>query len=473
MNQKIPLYEDVAAKVALMVDNGTFKPGERIPSIRDLSRKFKVSINTVKVAYGHLEDRRVIEARPQSGYYVCAKFPEIPKEPEFIKPEVNLCDISKGDLVMKIMGDIMDESKIQFGAAIPDPELIPSKKLAGMLSTQTRKYQDESAKYSMPPGSRRLRVQISKRLLNAGCSISPDEIIITTGATEAVFLALRTLCKPGDTLAIGSPVYFNFMRMIQELGLNIIEIPSSPRDGINMEALSIALEQNNVSACLIVTNFNNPLGYTLSDERKRDIVELLLKHNVPLIEDDINGDLSYSGERPSVCKGFDKNGNVLLCSSFSKTIAPGYRVGWIVPGRFIKKIQELKVISNIASATPPQLAVAEFLLNGGYDAHLRSIRKTYAVKVARMSEAVGEFFPKGTRVTRPKGGFNLWVELPEKADSMKLYVRAEKKGISIAPGTVFSTSSQFKNCLRLNAALWSDDKIWSIKELGKIAQELI
>ena len=469
---RTPLYEDVASRISLLVEDGTFRPGERIPSIRDLSKQLRVSINTIKVAYGHLEDRRVIEARPQSGYYVCTRLPDIPDEPEIIKPQSNPCDISKGELVMKIMRDVMDPKKVQFGAAVPDPDLIPSKKLCRMLGSEARRLSEESAQYAMPPGSRRLRVQIAKRLLRAGCSTSPDEIIITTGATEAVFLALKTLCKPGDNLAIGSPLYFNFLRMIQELGLNVIEIPSSPREGMSIEALSMALSQNKISACLGVVNFNNPLGVSLSDKRKKELVELLEEHDVPLIEDDINGDLSFSDNRPSVCKGWDKKGNVVLCSSFSKTIAPGYRVGWIAPGKFMKKIEQLKMITNIASATPTQLAVAEFLKNGGYDHHLRSIRKVYAAKVAQMSEAVGEFFPQGTKVTRPKGGFNLWVELPGGIDSMKMYARSEEKGISIAPGAIFSTTKQFENCIRLNAGLWSENKRWCVKELGEIAESL-
>lgn len=470
---KTPLYENVALRLSGLVDDGTFKPGDRVPSIRELSKQFKVSINTVKVAYGHLEDRRVIEARPQSGYYVCARLPEIPDEPVIKKPEINLCDISKGDLVMKIMGDVLDTKKVQFGAAIPDPNLIPSEKLARMLGGEARRYCSESVEYSMPPGSRRLRVQIVKRLIRAGCTLSPDEIVITTGATEGVFLALRTLCKPGDTLAIGAPLYFNFLRMIQELGLKIIEIPSSPREGISLEALSMALSQNRISACLVVANFNNPLGVSLSDEKKKELVDLLYEHDVPLIEDDINGDLSFSDDRPSVCKGFDRNKNVLLCSSFSKTIAPGYRVGWIAPGRYQSKIEQLKLMTNLASATPTQLAVAEFLKNGGYDHHLRSIRKVYAVKIAQMAEAVGEFFPKGTKVTRPKGGFILWVELPKGANSMSMYARCEEKGISIAPGSIFSTTRQFENCIRLNAALWSEKNRNIIKEMGEIAKTLV
>jgi DNA-binding transcriptional MocR family regulator len=463
----------VEARVHEMIESKTFRPGEKLPSIRALSRQLKVSISTVKTAYCRLEDKRIIEAKPQSGFYVVPKFPEIPDDPEIKEPEINPLDITKGELVMKIMTDVLEPKKVQFGAAIPDPDLIPSARLSQMIGAQAKRHSLESAQYSMPPGSRRLRVQVAKRLLKSGCTLNPEEILITTGATEAVFLALRSLCKPGDTIAVGTPLYFNFLRMIQELGLNIIEIPSSPREGISIEALSMAVRQNKIRACLVIANFNNPLGVTLSDEKKMELVNLLDENNIPLIEDDINGDLSFDDDRPSVCKGFDKTGNVILCSSFSKTIAPGYRVGWMSAGKYQKKIEQLKVITNIASATPTQLAVAEFLTNGGYDHHLRSIRRIYSQKTARMAEAVGEYFPEGTKVTRPKGGFILWVELPKGTDSMKLYSQCWQNNISIAPGSIFSTTDQFQNCIRLNAAFWSKDKEPLIKKTGELSYKCI
>ncbi|MGM0419337.1 MAG: PLP-dependent aminotransferase family protein [Thermodesulfobacteriota bacterium] len=470
---KAPLYENVESVISESIENKTFRPGDKLPSIRRLSKQLKVSISTVKTAYTHLEDKKIIEARPQSGFYVCSKLPEIPDEPEIREPEVNPLDITKGELVMKIMRDVLDPKKIQFGAAIPDPKLIPAAKLSKMIGTEAKRYADESAQYAMPPGLKRLRVQIAKRLLKTGCAVNPDEIVITDGATEAVFLALRTLCRPGDTLAVGTPLYFNFLRMIQELNLNVIEIPSSPREGLSIEALSMALEQNSISACLIIANVNNPLGVTLSDQRKMELVNLLNEHNVPLIEDDINGDLFFDDERPSVCRAWDTNNNVILCSSFSKTIAPGYRVGWIVPGKYQKKIEQLKMITNIASASPTQLAVAEFLMNGGYDHHLRSIRRTYSAKTAQMAEAAGEFFPEGTKVTRPDGGFILWVEFPPGTDSMNLYTKCWEKNISIAPGSIFSTTDRFRNCIRLNAAFWSEDKREIMQKIGKSAHECL
>ena len=466
------LYLTVAEKIATLVTNGTYRPGDRVPSIRELSRQNNVSINTVKVAYGYLEDRCLIEARPQSGYYVCARLPEVPDEPEIDETEFHPSQVSSSKLVVRIMRDVLDPAMVQFGAAIPDPALIPTEKLARILASETRRHRTESTNYAMPPGNGRLRHQVAKWMTRAGCVLNPDELIVTTGASEAVFLALRAICRPGDTVAIGSPIYFNFVQMLEILDLRIIEIPNSPLEGLHLESLRHALEYNRIACCLVVSNFDNPLGSSLSNERKEELVKLLQDADVPLIEDDINGDLCHEGDRPTVAKAWDNHGNVLLCSSFSKTLAPGYRVGWIAPGKYMDKVLHQKIVSNIASTSPTQLAVAEFLENGGYAHHLRTINRAYATKVARMAEAIGNCFPAGTRVTRPTGGFALWLELQGDIDTVDLYAEAAKMKITIAPGSLFSTSGRYTNCLRLNGAFWSEETRWAVETLGRMAHEL-
>lgn len=474
-SRRTPLYEHLAEKIIGLVDEGTFKPGERVPSIRSLSRQLKVSINTVKMAYGFLEDRRIIEARPQSGFYVCPRLPDILKEPEaghgrFI---LNPAEITSGDVVMQVMVDIMNPDLIRLGAAIPDPDLIPARKLNRVLSSESRRFPEESTGYAMPPGNQRLRSQLAKLMLRSGCTLSPDEIIITNGATEAVFLALRTLCNPGDTLVIGTPIYFNFLQLIRSIGLKVLEIPMSPVDGIDLEALKTALTQHTVQACLIISNFNNPLGNCMPDSARQDLLRILKSHNIPMVEDDINGDLSFSSRRPAVIKAWDTTGDVLLCSSFSKTLSPGYRLGWIAPGRHFDAVKRQKLVTNISTSTPIQLAIAEFLTNGGYERHLRKIRKVYAKKVMQMAEAVVTHFPPGTRITRPAGGFTLWIELPGSVDSLNLYTMAHHQGISIAPGAIFSTTDRFKHFVRLNASVWSDATRWAVKALGNMVYELM
>jgi len=469
-----PLYEQVAGQIAGLIDEGTFRPGDRVPSIRNLSRQLQVSLNTVKEAYALLEDRRVIEARPQSGYYVRARLPEIPAEPVLDPPALSPTEVSIGSLYRMVMRDYLNPELIPFGIAHPNNDLLPIDKLNRMLASETRRFRLQSVAYELPPGCERLRKQIAKRRLAAGCTLRPDQIVITSGCVEAVVLSLRALCRPGDTVAIETPVYFNFLQLIEDLGLRTLEIPSSPVTGISLDALAYALENHpgQVKACLVVTNFSNPFGGQMGDADKRRLVELLECHGVPLIEDDIYGDLSFSDQRPSVAKAFDRSGNVLLCSSFSKTLAPGYRVGWIAAGRFQEQIERGKMLANVATSSPPQLAIAEFLANGGYDHHLRSIRRVYAQKVAQMADAIGRCFPEGTRVTRPRGGFVLWVEMPEQCDSIRLYERAHLQGISVAPGPLFSATGKYRNCVRLNAAFYAEKLAGAVAALGRIACEL-
>jgi len=469
---RIPLYEEVAGKISFLVEQGTLRPGDRVPSIRKLSKQLQVSINTVKEAYNLLEDRCMLEARPQSGYYVRARLPELPAEPVVDPPAINPAEVSLSKLYRVVMRDLLDPNLLQLGIAVPNPELLPIQKLNRMLARETRRFPTQSVSYELPPGNLRLRKQIAQRLLLSGCTLSPDQIVITSGCVEAVVLALRALCKPGDAVAIETPVYFNFLQMIQDLGLKALEIPASPRGGISLEALEYALGRNagQVKACIVLSNFNNPLGSSMSDEDKERLVRLLEDRQVPLIEDDIYGDLSFCDERPSVAKSFDKTGNVMLCSSFSKTVAPGYRVGWIVAGRYQEQIERGKMLANVATSSPPQLAIAEFLNNGGYEHHLRSVRRVYARQAARMGDAIGRFFPEGTRVSRPQGGFVLWVEMPEKVDAVILYEQAKVQGITIAPGVIFSVDGRYRNCIRLNAACWTPAVEVAIETLGRLAE---
>jgi len=471
-DKKINLYEKVADEVARSIDQGTFRPGDRVPSIRGISRRVQVSISTVLEAYRLLEDRQLIEARPQSGYYVRRLFNHALKEPKPTKPVKSPTGVSVDELVQMVIRDSRDRNLVPLGAAVPNPENLPVEKLNRILASVARRKGVQSISYEMANGSRALRVQIARRLLVAGCSSDPRELVITSGCQEAVTLSLMAVCRPGDTVAIESPTYFNHLQTLEVLHLRAVEIPSHPASGISLEDLGAALKKHRIRACLLIPNFSNPLGSLMPEDKKQELVELIARHDLPLIEDDIYGDLGFAPDRPRVVKAFDKKGWVILCSSFSKTLAPGYRIGWICPGRFQPEIERLKTACTIATATAPQLAVAEFLSNGGYDHHLRKIRRIYMRQIWLMTRAVSKFFPPGTRVSRPAGGFVLWVELPGYVDSLKLYERALKAGITIAPGPIFSVRKGYRNYIRLNAAFWSEKIEKALATLGTLAESM-
>jgi DNA-binding transcriptional MocR family regulator len=443
------LYEAVAGRITGMIEGGTLRVGDRVPSVRHLSTQQNVSVSTVLQAYRTLENRGWIEARPQSGYYVRRTARTLPPEPEMSQPPLHPMPVAVCELVMQFFRAAQQPGIIQMGAAIGDSSSFPTRQLSRALSTVARRHRDEGNAYDLPPGNHALRVQIARRAIEAGCTLTPDDIVVTTGCTEALNLCLRAVAKPGDTILLESPTYYSALQIIESLGLCALEVPTHPREGISLEAMEYALEQEKVAACLLMPNVHNPLGSCMSVESKKRLVQLRAAREIPLIEVDVWGDTSFDATRPPCVKSYDQAGMVLLCSSFSKTIAPGYRVGWVAPGRFKEKVEYLKLVGSLANPSLPSLAIAEFLENGGYDHHLRTIRRLHSEQVQCTIELLEQHFPADTRVTRPSGGQVVWVELPEDVDTVALFQRALQQGICIAPGAMFSAKGKYRNFLRL------------------------
>jgi DNA-binding transcriptional MocR family regulator len=471
-NKHIYRYEKLTHQITQLIRQGTYRPGERIPSVRRMSQQQGISVSSVLHAYLTLEDRGLIEARPQSGYYVRdsseIKFPE----PEISTPSLDPNHVNLHDLVMRIMKDSSNPHLIQLGAAMPNLELLPTERMNHILSALARKSDQRTHQYNIPPGLENLRVQIAQRAVNSGCRLAPTDIIITSGGTEALDLCLHAVCKPGDIVAIESPMYFGTLQLIEVHGLRALEIPTDPHTGISLGALQFAIEHNPIKAVLTISNFNNPLGSCIPDEKKKDLVELLERYDIPLIDNDVSGEIYFTEKRPLVTKAFDQKGLVMLCSSFSKDISPSLRVGWVAPGRYLSVVEWLKLTLNSATGTLPQMAIAEFLESGGYDHHLRRLRREYASNVARLSDAITRIFPAGTRATRPSGGFVIWVQLPGNVDSLELYSLALKSDITLTPGYLFSPTNQFSNFIRLNAAAWSYPIERALGKLGDMILEL-
>lgn len=469
-----PLYVGLADKLEKLIHAGTLRPGDRIPSVRRACVQHGVSLTTVVQAYLLLENRGLIEARPKSGFFVRAQLGNLAQEPQSSRPIPMASPVAVGSLQSRIFDAARRPAIVPLGAAYPGAANLPVSKLSRIMSVVARRAGVGGVNYDMPPGSEKLRREIARRSLDRGLNLSPDDIVTTCGGTEALVLCLRAVTKPGDVVAVESPTYFGVLQQIEVLGLKAIEIPMHPRDGMNLDALEHALNKRRIAACLAVPNFNNPLGSLMPVENKRRLVEILARRDVPLIEDDINGTLQHQGIRPCAAQSYDRHGRVLLCGSFSKTIAPGYRVGWVVPGRYYDKVKTLKSTNTLATASLPQLAIAEFMANGGYDHHLRSLRKKFASQVAQMSQAVTETFPSDIKLTRPKGGFVLWVELPGKVSSLKLHDLALAEKISIAPGPMFSATRGFPNFIRLNCGHpWSPAIERAVGVLGDLVRRLM
>jgi DNA-binding transcriptional MocR family regulator len=464
-------YEQIASDIATLIEKGTYQPGMQILSVRKMSQQQNVSISSVLQAYQLLENQGLIEARPQSGYYVRTASGEDFPEPEISSPSLDPSHVNLHDLMMMAMRDSLNPKLTQLGAAMPNLELLPTERINRIMAGLARTASKDIHGYELPPGLEELRVQIAKRAILSGCQLSPGDIVITSGGVEGIHLCLHAVCKPGDIVAIESPMYFGTLQILEVHGLRALEIPTNPRDGISLGALQFAIEHNPIKAVLTISNFNNPLGSFIPDEKKKDLVKLLARYDIPLIDNDVSGEIYFTEKRPMVTKAFDKKGLVMLCSSFSKDISPSLRVGWVAPGRYKNTVEWLKFTTSVATGTLPQMAIAQFLESGGYDHQLRRIRREYASNVALLSQAVTRTFPAGTRVTRPSGGFVLWVQLPENVDSLEIYKLALENNITITPGYLFSPTNQFSNFIRLNAAAWTFPIERSLVRLGDLVKE--
>jgi DNA-binding transcriptional MocR family regulator len=467
-------YHQLAEDLSSRIRAGVLRPGDRMPSVRDVSRSRRVSPATVQQAYRLLEDRGEIHTRPRSGHYVSAHLGGRPMQaPATSQPSPLSTAVDVKDLLIDLLETVKRRDIVPLGSAFPSPALFPLAKLARAMHAATLKLDPQDLYEQLPLGNADLRRHIARRYLDAGCTVEPEEIVITSGALEALNLCLQAVTQPGDVVAIECPTFYVVLEAIERLGLKAVEIPTHPREGMSIPALAAALERNPVKACWLMTNFQNPLGCLMPDDSKRDLVQLLEKHGVPLIEDDVYAELYFGSERPRPAKSFDRTGNVLHCSSFSKSLAPGYRVGWAAPGRHARKVARAKLITSISTSGPAQTAIAQFLKQPGFNHHLRGLRAALERQQACMLQAIARHFPAETQVTRPQGGYFLWVQLPKKVNVLELFRLANDRKISIAPGPIFSPKRQFQNCIRLNYGLdWTPDVEAAIATVGALARSL-
>jgi DNA-binding transcriptional MocR family regulator len=466
-----PLYAGLADSLQQLIEQGTLRPGHRVPSVRRMSLQRDVSISTVLQAYTLLESRGFLEARPQSGYYVRPRLPSHTPEPRMARPMARPSYVGVNDLTAEVLMHAADPSYLPLGAACPDHTLFPTKKLARILGAVGRNDPALLGRYSMSLAYDPLSREIARRYLLAGAPLGHDELVVTVGCCEAINLSLRAVTRPGDTVAIETPAYFGFLETIQSLGLRTLEVPTEPRTGIDLAALREALAHNEVKAVIVMPSFQNPLGSCMPDDKKERLYRLLADFDVPAIEDDIYGDLHFGERRPKPLKAWDTDGRVLLCSSFGKTLAPSLRVGWCAPGRYLERVRRLKFTNTLGTPVVLQKTISDFLRTGGYDHHLRSIRRAYQNQLQLFSQAILRHFPEGTRLSRPQGGFILWAELPAGVDTLQLHRDALRHHINTAPGALFSVKDRYRNCLRMNCGIpWSEPVDAALHTLGGLAR---
>jgi DNA-binding transcriptional MocR family regulator len=471
------LYQRVAGLVAGQISSGALRGSERIPSVRSMSRAARVSVSTVVQAYARLESLGLIEARPQSGYFVRARERERLPEP----PPRQL----RSTRPRSVAADVLDACReamqrtdlVQLNMACAPPESAPNRRLNVLIREELRGHPNHAGEILLPPGDFELRRQVARRAAVAGAPANPDDIVITGGTMDAVTLALGVLCKAGDTVLVESPTYFGVLQAVEHLGLKVVEVPNHPGRGIDVDAIRGALRNaaggQRPAAAVLMPNFNNPSGSLTPADAKRALVALLAGAGVPIIEDDLYGELHFGSEHPASLRAFDPQGLVISCGSVSKTIALGYRVGWAITPAWAADIQRAKFFTSVAAPTLQQRVLARYFASGGYDRFLTGLRRMLAESAERFLDAIASTFPPGTCVARPAGGMVLWVRLPPGVDSMELFRTALARRIGIMPGIVFSAKAGYRNYIRLNYGCgWSADIAAAIETLGRLVRRM-
>lgn len=465
------LYEHLADELGQAIDRGALRAGDRLPSVRRLAQERSVSVATVLEAYLRLENAGLIEVRPKSGHFVRGRA-MLTAEPRAPRTCLTPSKVTVSDAYTKILSAMRDPELLPLGCATVDPSYLPIAALNRIINQITREISTVGARYEGAPGLLTLRRQVARRAAEVGVAINENDLCTTIGATEGLSLALRAVAKPGDVIAVESPAYFGVLQAIESLGMRALEIPAHPRTGFDVTAFEETLRAQSVNALVIAPTASNPLGSIMPDDERERLVKLTRRLDIPVIEDDVYGELVWDGSHPRPLRSFagsSEDSHVLLVSSISKTLAPGYRVGWIAGGRWHDRVVRLKYGQSLACPTLPSMAVAEFLSSGGYDRHLRRLRSAIAGNVERYREAIATQFPDGTRVSSPRGGFVLWVELPAGTDALALHEAALRKRIVVAPGPLFSARQRFANFIRISAGTpWSERVADGIRTLARL-----
>lgn len=463
-------YQQLAQQIIDQIALGVWLPGDRLPSLREQVRHSGMSFMTVGHAYQVLESQGVIVARPQSGYYVAPR----PVARAAAAPIKVMRDeaVDINTYIFDVLQASCDASVVPFGSAFPDPRLFPLQQLNRSLAAVGKNATAMSVIENLPPGNEDLRHAIARRYAQQGMQVSPDEIVITAGALEALNLSLQAVTEPGDWVIVENPCFYGALQALERLRLKALSVATDPINGIDLTALKQAVTDYPVKACWLMTNSQNPLGVTLTSEKKQQLVALLQEHNVTLIEDDVYSELYYGRERPLPARAYDEQGITLHCSSFSKCLVAGFRIGWVAAGKHARRIQQLQLMSTLSTSSPMQLALVDYLATKRYDTHLRRLRRILAERKQQTWQALHNLLPEDVKIHRSESGYFLWIELPPSMDASLLSEQAIAQKISIAPGKMFTTGRAWDHYFRLNASwAWGEREQQAVVTLSRLIEQ--
>lgn len=462
-------YRAIADEVIVEIERGGMGAGDKLPSLRDACARWRVSLITAKGAYRLLEQRGYIESRPQSGYYVLPQEVQTPPAPYAARTGVASPN-EELRIITQIIGTNSPDGLRALGAAIPGAELLPLRTLTRYASRIGRAFAPHIGEYGTPAGSQRLREEISRYYRSLGARVLPQDLVIHNGALDAITTTLRSITRAGDTIVLESPTYYLFMHAAAALHLRVITVPHIPHEGIDLVRLESVLRSHAIKALVIIPNFHNPTGSLLSISAKEKLVRLAERHNTLIIEDDVYGDLAFSGDRPPPLLALDRKDRVIHCSSVSKVLGPGLRVGWSISRALRPAIEQARFLESIASPVLPQEVVAEFLSCEGLKRHRMLMSKKLSANAELYHSALHQALPAGSRITRPQGGFLLWIELPRGADTTALFHSLASKRTGLTPGILFGNDREAKRFFRLSfGAPFSPQAHQAIHRIGEAA----
>ena len=461
MTVDLPKYQALENTLRKSIEGGRWRPGERVPSIRELCSHYGYSKITVQHALQRLEAQGLIQARERSGFFVSLGRSEfepprqaaMPAAPQPVSVSQVFQDIMTRSAAFDLLPDLHSDE--------PPPGIIQLNRSIGRaLRRQSASFQY----YDEPAGDQALRTQLALRAAKRGWTVEANQFCVTSGCQQSLFLALMAVCKSGDVVAVEAPGFYGVLQLLEQLELRVIEIPASPTTGMDVRALEESLQVWDIKACVVSPSFATPTGAVMPSENRRRLLELAERHDLAIIEDDIYGESGWFNT-PDSLKAIDECDRVIHCSSFSKVLSRDLRLGWVSAGRWHRNILQLKLTTQLASSRFLQQGVAHFLAEGGYASYLRRYRQRLRLQRDRLLDLLGNW-PVPLKATAPQGGLALWVELPPEVDTLSLYAKTLKEGIVITPGSLFSVSGKFSNCLRISFAHpWNEARTDALQRL--------
>lgn len=461
-------YRELAVKIGKYIQQNQLKSGDKIPSVRKMSKDFNVSIATVLMAYDLLIDKGIIISRQRYGYFVNETIKRI-LEPDKSDFQMLPANVSMNEMASKMMINAKKFSLANFSILSPSPEMLPINQLNKCINKALAAPGNNAYDYPLIEGHDQLTWQITKNSMHWHNALKNDEVIVTNGALEAINLCLSALTVPGDTVIVESPTYAGLLQAIENHHLKVVEVPCSPETGIDLSLIEKSFRSQKITACILQPTLNNPLGCSMPDTHKKILIDLITQYQVPVIEDDTLGELLFDQEPHQPLKAFDKEGYVLYCNSFSKTLAPGFRIGWVSGGQYHHLLRRHKYGTNIASSAVMQDALSIYLATGKYRSHLNKLKIELQKNVFLYLNSIHKHFPASIQIAKVRGGLSLWVRLADHIDAMELQRVALEDKIGICPGKIFSNNNYYNNYIRINfGPVWSKRIDQHLKVLGSL-----